>query len=70
VKSRLVPGVHNVVLGEAQVVEVWNEDEFIATVYGSDKGGVRVISKYPVDVTTVREGGVNIVEVTVGGGQA
>lgn len=65
-KSKLVVGDHTV-LGHTKVVEVWDEDKFIATVVGRDGRGVRVISKYPIEVIQGTDGTINIVEVIIGG---
>ena len=44
---KLVP--HDV-LPDQQAIEVWYGGKFIATVYGADGPGVRVITKHPVDI--------------------
>ncbi len=48
-KSELKVDAH-LVTREHQAVEVWYEGKMIATVYGADGPGVRVISKLPMDV--------------------
>lgn len=48
-KSKLKVDPHHL-LADDQVVEVWHEDELVATVYGADGPGVRIISKYPMDI--------------------
>jgi hypothetical protein len=48
-KSELVVKSHGILSGEA-VIEVWYEEELVATVYGADGPGVRVISKHPMDI--------------------
>lgn len=50
-KSELRLGRH-AVIGGANVIEVWYQGQFIATVAGADGGGVRVISKHPIEVFT------------------
>lgn len=51
---------------EEKTIEVWHEGELVASVYGADGPGIRVITKYPYDV--VRGGIVetpNIVEIRI-----
>jgi hypothetical protein len=61
VKSKLKLVDHRIVPGE-KVVEVWDADEFIASVVGADTRGLRVISKHPVRVVEI-PGAVNVIEV-------
>jgi hypothetical protein len=51
---------------EQNVVEVWYEEKLVATVYGSDGPGVRVISKHPMDIIRggLRTPG-NVIEVRI-----
>lgn len=49
VKSQLRLQPHSIHPG-SNVVEVWHEGKFIATVTGSDGPGVRVITKHSYDV--------------------
>lgn len=48
-KSKLKPKPH-VLIPDQEAVEVWYKDILIASVYGADGPGVRVISKYPMDI--------------------
>lgn len=48
-KSKLTLKSHTLILGE-EVVEIWYENILIGTVCGADGPGVRVISKYPMDI--------------------
>jgi hypothetical protein len=45
-------------------VEVWYQEELVATVYGAEGPGVRVISKHPMDIVRGGEGGrIGVIEV-------
>lgn len=48
-KSKLKLESHLTLSGE-NVVEVWYEGKFIATVTGADVPGVRIVTKYPLDI--------------------
>ena len=48
-KSKLKVGPH-LISSLENAIEVWHGGKMIATVYGTDGPGVRVISKYPMDV--------------------
>jgi hypothetical protein len=48
-KSELKLEPHSILL-DTQIIEVFHEGNLIATVYGADGPGVRVVSKYPMDV--------------------
>lgn len=64
-KSRLVIREH-ALMDDAEVVEVWYGDVFVASVYGADGPGVRVISKHEFLVNPGADSGrnpVNVVEV-------
>lgn len=50
-KSEIIVKPHSV-LPNAQVIEVWWNGRFIATVAGADGPGVRIISKHPAAVDT------------------
>lgn len=54
------------IMANHQIIEIWYEDQFIATVSGADGPGVRVFSKYSMDI--VRKGledTVDCIEVTM-----
>lgn len=64
-KSELKVDRHLVLPGNP-AIEIWYRGEMIATVYGADGPGVRVISKYPMDI--IRGGlgeAVKVIEVRV-----
>ena len=63
-KSKLRLADHQL-LADTKVVEVWNNDEFIAEITGADYSGVRIITKYPVKVVPVTDGETVIVEVKI-----
>lgn len=62
-KSNLKLSDH-LIYSEEKTVEVWHEGEFVASVYGAEGPGIKVITKYPYDVV---RGGIgetpNIVEI-------
>jgi len=62
-KSNLRLGTHQI-LPENQMIEVWYEGILIASVYGADGPGVRVITKFPLDIIRGGHGEtLNVVEV-------
>lgn len=64
-KSQLKIKDHSFLSGE-QAIEVWYEDQMIATVYGTEGPGVRVFSKHSMDI--VRGGlgpNVGVIEVRI-----
>jgi hypothetical protein len=64
-KSKLILKDHAVLPGE-MTIEVWYEDRFIATVTGADGPGVRVMTKYPMDIIRGGQGEmVGMIEVRV-----
>ena len=46
-KSKLVPADHTELPGE-KVVEIWHDGQFIGQACGSDRPGIRILSKYPM----------------------
>ena len=40
---RLAKHINNI---DEAVIEVWHDGKFIATIYGSDSPGIRIISKF------------------------
>lgn len=58
--------VDHKLLPDQQIIEVWYEEKLVATVYGADGPGIRVITKYPYDIV---RGGLgqtpNVVEVRI-----
>ena len=62
-KSQLRLGKH--LADNTDVIEVWYGDKFIATVYGADGPGVRVISKYAMGTIVGDELAPNVVTVKV-----
>ncbi len=63
-KSELKLYPHRITPGE-NIVEIWDEEEFIATVVGADARGIRIISKHPLTVVE-KPDLLNVVEVWVG----
>lgn len=61
-KSELRLRPHSILEG-AMVIEIWYEGRFIGQVTGKDGGGVRVISKHPMDVARVAD----FIEVSIKG---
>lgn len=63
-KSQLKLMPHGII-PDQNVIEVWHDEKLIGTLYGSDGPGVRVVSKYPMDI--VRGGliGVGVMEVRI-----
>lgn len=67
-KSKLELKPHILISGQ-NTVEVWHENTLVATVTGADGPGVRVISKYPMDVIRGGMGEMpNVIEVRVESG--
>lgn len=63
-KLKLVP---HILLPDEQVIEVWYEENLIATVAGADGPGVRVITKHPYDIVRGGAGDtINVIEVKLG----
>lgn len=48
-KSKLKLKPH-ALIEDQEAMEVWHEGTLVATVYGADGPGVRVLSKYPMDI--------------------
>lgn len=65
-KTELRLGRH-AVIADANVVEVWFDGKFIATVAGADGGGVRVISKHRMEVSSSSDGSIGVVEIKIHG---
>lgn len=64
-KSELRVDMHKLTLGET-VIEVWHEGEMVATVYGADGAGVRIITKHSYDIVRGGMGElVKVVEVKI-----
>lgn len=64
-KSNLKLSDH-LIYSEEKTVEVWHEGELVASVYGADGPGIRVITKYPYDVIRGGRGEIpNIVEIRI-----
>lgn len=58
--------VPHLLIPDTVVIEVWHNEEFIATVAGADGPGIRVITKHPYDI--IRGGAgeqINVIEVKI-----
>lgn len=64
-KSHLKMDSH-ILLEEQETVEIWYEGQFVASVYGGEGPGLRIMSKHPMEVV---EGGldnvVGVIEIRV-----
>lgn len=64
-KSKLKSKPHHLI-PEQEVIEVWYDNNLVATVYEADGPGVRVISKHPMDIVRGGMGEtINVIEVRV-----
>jgi hypothetical protein len=57
--------VDHKLLPDQQTIEVWYEGKLVATVYGADGPGIRVITKYPYDIVRGGLQLINVVEVRI-----
>lgn len=65
-KSTLRVKPHHLIEG-AHVVEVWHGGEMVASVYGADGPGVRVVTKHNYDIFRGGEPGLNMIDVRIEG---
>lgn len=65
-KAELRVKPHSVLPG-VQIIEVWHDGRFVATVTGADGPGVRVISKHAMTARPAPEdgSGINVLEIVV-----
>ena len=64
-KTELKFGPHFINAGES-MVEVWYGDRFIASIYGADGPGIRLISRFPKKVKVPEDGAVMEIEIIAG----
>jgi hypothetical protein len=50
---------------DAAIIEIWDGDEFLGSVYPEDRG-VRVVSKYPMEIKHDKESALVSVRVDIG----
>ena len=63
-KSKLVSQPH-ALLPYQDIIEVWYKGEMIATVYGADGPGVRILSKHPFDIIRGGDPDIGVIQVGI-----
>jgi hypothetical protein len=61
-KSQILPKDHDI-LPNTKIADVIWKKERIATVYGADGPGVRIISHLPINIVNESKGGLNIIDI-------